>query len=99
MKQKTIADAMSPNEMKGVLSLVALNKLWPKDEIVKKWSVLGLEIKFRWRSKKNLWGRFGGGWNWALGFEASGSSINIMLLIFTIGIHKPKKEGKETPCP
>ena len=99
MKQKTIADVMSPKEMKGILSLVALNKLWPKDEIVKKWSVLGFEIKFRWRSKKNLWGRFGGGWNWALGFEASGRSINIMLLIFTIRIHKPKKEGKETPCP
>jgi len=92
MKQKRIADVMSPKEMKGILSIVALNKLSPKDEIVKKWSVLGFEIKFRWRSKNNLWGRFGGGWNWALGFEASGSSINIMLLIFTIGIHKPKKE-------
>ena len=99
MKQKTIADAMSPQEAKGILSMVALNKLLPKDEIVKRWSVLGFEIEFRWRSKKNLWGRFGGGWNWALGFEASGSSINIMLLIFTIGIHKPKKERKETPCP
>ena len=93
MKQKTIADAMSPKEMKGILSIVALNKLLPKDEIVKRWSVLGFEIKFRWRSKKNLWGRFGGGWNWALGFEASGSSINIMLLIFTVGIHRPKQGG------
>ena len=95
MKQKTLADVMSPKEMKGILSMVALNKLWPKDEIVKRWSVLGFEIKFRWRSKNNLWGRFGGGWNWALGFEASGSSINIMLLIFTIGIHKPKKESEQ----
>ena len=93
MKQKTIADAMSPNEIKGILSIMALNKLLPKDEIVKRWSVLGFEIKFRWRSKNNLWGRFGGGWNWALGFEASGSSINIMLLIFTIGIHRPKQGG------
>ena len=92
MKQKTIADVMAPKEMKGILSIMALNKLAPKYEIVKRWSILGFEIKFRWRSKKNLWGRFGGGWNWALGFEASGSSINIMLLIFTIGIHKPKKE-------
>ena len=92
MKQKTIADVMAPKEMKGILSIMALNKLAPKYEIVKRWSILGFEIKFRWRSKKNLWGRIGGGWNWALGFEASGSSINIMLLIFTIGIHKPKKE-------
>ena len=96
MKQKTIADAMSPKEMKGILSIVALNKLWPKDEIVKKWPVLGFEITFRWRSKKNLWGRFGGGWNWALGFEAGGSSINIMLLIFTIGIHKKMKPSANT---
>ncbi len=91
MEQKTIGDAMSPEEAKGILSLVALNKLCPKDEIVEKWSLFGLDIRFRWRSKKNLWGRFGGGWNWALGFQASGRTVHLMLLIFTITISKPKE--------
>lgn len=81
---------MTPKEMKGILSIVALNKLWPKEEIIKKWFLLGLTIKFRWRSKNNLWGRFGGGWNWAFGFQASGKTIHLMLLICTLTIYKTK---------
>ena len=95
MKQKRLADVMSPDEMKGILSIVALNKLWPKEEIFKEWSLLGIEIRFRWRSKNNLWGRFGGGWNWVLGFKVSGRTISLQLLICTLTFHKPHNAGEE----
>lgn len=42
-------------------------------------------VSFHWRAKDNLWGRFGGGWNWRLGFQASRSSIVFWFFIFSIG--------------
>lgn len=35
-------------------------------------------------SKADLFGRFGGGWNWNLGFQAGGSTLIINLLTFYI---------------
>jgi hypothetical protein len=40
-----------------------------------------LTVRFSWRSKKNSWGRFGGGWNWKAGFSAGGSTVYFHLLI------------------
>jgi hypothetical protein len=40
-----------------------------------------LTVKFSWRSKKNAWGRFGGGWNWKAGFSAGGNTIYLHLLV------------------
>jgi len=45
-----------------------------------------------YRSKENLWGRFGGGWNWKLGFQAGGSTVIISLLVCEIRICI-KKDG------
>ena len=96
MTQTKLRDVMTPKEMKGILSMVALNKLWPKEEIRREWNIGKLSIEFCWRSSKNLWGRFGGGWNWKLGFAASGSTILLHILIFTIMIWK-RKDNLTTP--
>jgi hypothetical protein len=37
-----------------------------------------------WRSSKSIWGRFGGGWQWKLGFQASRTIIIISLLVMEI---------------
>lgn len=42
------------------------------DEIVRRWTVFGIKIKFSWRSPRSLMGRFGGGWNWKIGVQAGG---------------------------
>jgi len=55
-----------------------------KLRIDKKWKCGRLDIRFKWRSKKNLMGRFGGGWNWKLGLQTGGSTIVISLLICEI---------------
>jgi hypothetical protein len=69
------------------VAIMRLNKLEQKQRITKKWLFGRLEITFDWRSKKNMWGRFGGGWNWKLGFQASGRTIKFNLLIFSICFH------------
>lgn len=56
--------------------------------------LLKLKGNFTIRSKTNSWGRFGGGWNWKLGFQAGGSTIIISLLIAELRInkYKPREE-------
>jgi len=93
--QTKVSDVLSPREANGVLSLVALNKLWPKKEIRKVWNKGRWQIRFSWRSKENLWGRFGGGWNWALGFMKSGRTILLYLLICSVSITRKKETANE----
>ena len=45
-------------------------------------------IKYERRSKDELWGRFGGGWDWELGFQLGGNTLIINLLIAYIRIDK-----------
>jgi hypothetical protein len=71
-------------EDKGILALAHLNKVLPKTEVLKKWRVGRLNIQYHWRSKKNFMGRFGGGWNWELGFQASGRTVILNCLVFTL---------------
>lgn len=42
--------------------------------------------RYGWRGSDGM-GRFGGGWNWCLGFRAGGSSIYIALLIGAISFN------------
>ena len=51
-----------------------------------------LEISIRHDSKKSVWGRFGGGWNWELGFQCGGRTIIFNLLVFSIRFYLKKKE-------
>lgn len=40
------------------------------------------------RPKSALWGRFGGGWNWSLGFQAGGRTLIVNLLTFSVRISR-----------
>jgi len=75
------------DEEKYILGVIRFNKSLSEKKIYKKVNVGRLEIYFHWRSKKNLWGRFGGGWNWKLGFQAGGRTIIFYFLIFSLGIN------------
>jgi len=42
----------------------------------------------------DLWGRFGGGWNWKVGIQVGGSSVIITLLTFSIRFGRITDERK-----
>ena len=58
----------------------------------KKFKLWKLEITITWRSKKSLMGRFGGGWNWELGFQSSRTTIIFNLLILSVRIYLNLKD-------
>lgn len=49
-----------------------------------------LRIVFDFVSKDSFMGRFGGGWNWKLGFQIGGKTIILNLLIFSLRIEIEK---------
>jgi len=53
-------------------------------EIRHTWNIGKLSIQYHWRSSKNSWGRFGGGWNWKFGFQAGGKTLILELLVFSL---------------
>lgn len=72
------------DEESFAVTVIRLNKASPRTEIVRTWRLGRISVTFSWRSKKNLWGRFGGGWNWKLGFIAGGGTVIFDLLIFSL---------------
>ena len=85
--QKTEQPMITPEE--GFwLNMLRLNKATPRLEIRKSWELWRFRVTFSWRSKKNLWGRFGGGWNWKLGVMVGGSDIILDILVFSLRISK-----------
>jgi len=86
-----IADRVLPKaEQEGILAICALNRLEQRREIYKKIKIGGVGISFHWRSSKCLWGRFGGGWQWAVGFEASNRTLLLNCLIFSVMIWRER---------
>ena len=75
-----------------VVAVVRHNQQTKTLEITKRCRLGRLEITFNWRSRKNLWGRFGGGWNWELGFQASTTTIIINLLVFSLRFYWGKRK-------
>jgi len=45
-----------------------------------------LHVSMLHRSRKQWMGRFGGGWNWNLGFQAGGRTVIFNLLVFSIRV-------------
>ncbi len=76
----------------GLLAIIRLNQICSRKEISITHKLGRIQFNLRWRSKDNLWGRFGGGWNWEFGFVAGGHTIIFNLLIFSIRIEY--KTGK-----
>lgn len=69
---------------KWVEPMLAVNKLLHTDEIRQSITVGPLFVEFLWRSKRNLWGRFGGGWNWIVGVEIGRTTVICNLLVFSL---------------
>ena len=91
-----MTDMPITTEERGWITIMRINKLLDKKEIRKKVCINRLEVFFLWRSKKNLWGRFGGGWNWKLGFQAGGKTLIVSFLIADVMLTlKSKKEADD----
>ena len=50
-------------------------------------SIGRLKVRFEWKASRKYLGRFGGGWNWSLGFKAGGSTLILFLLIASLRFH------------
>ena len=50
-----------------------------------------LAISFEWRKASNAWGRFGGGWQWKLGFQYGYRCLIISLLVADLRIEMERK--------
>lgn len=90
IRQLKVADIIPQAEQNGILALCALNKPERERKVYKKIKLGKLNISLDWRSSKCLWGRFGGGWQWALGFETSKRTLLLNCLVFSIMIWREK---------
>ncbi len=52
----------------------------------KKFNIGKFEFVYERKDKSSLMGRFGGGWNWELGFRAGGKTVILLLLIASLRI-------------
>lgn len=77
---------------KGILAVVRMNEALPRTEVRREFNIGRLRIVYYWRAKSNFWGRFGGGWNWQLGFRAGGRTVILNLLVFLLRFDVAKKE-------
>jgi hypothetical protein len=93
MKSKNIPLDQITDEEKGILGIVRLNKIFPRKGIVKVWKIRRLRVKFEWNSKHNLWGRFGGGWNWELGIQIGRTTVIVNILVFSVRFDIESKKG------
>lgn len=95
---KTIKTTVTPEE--GFwLGVLRLNRAERKIEIARNWQVGRLRIRFLWRSRKNLWGRFGGGWNWHIGVQVGSTTINVYLLVAMVSASWTKAAPLDAPPP
>ena len=72
----------------AIIAVVRNNKANQPLEIRREWKIGKYEICYKRKPNKEGWGRFGGGWNWKLGFQAGGKTIIISLLVADIRISK-----------
>ena len=49
-----------------------------------RWSRCGWRVALQWRPGSNPMGRFGGGWQWALGVRVGRSTVLVELLVATL---------------
>jgi len=76
-----------------ILTLIKLNRLFPiKWNFIKKIRFGNWRISLEKREKDNLWGRFGGGWNWKLGFQWGKDVFIFYWFVGTLNIRKKSKK-------
>jgi len=74
----------------AAVEIMRLNKATPRKEVRREWRIGRWRFVYNRRSKDSLWGRFGGGWNWELGFQIGGSTVIINLLVASLRINRVK---------
>lgn len=82
--------SLTPEEA-AIVAITRINKAAPRKGSSHAWTFGRWAIKYERRSKDNMWGRFGGGWNWKVGFQAGGSTVIIDLLVASIRISRVRK--------
>lgn len=79
-----------------IYNILKINKAFPVAYTVdKRWFFAGRSWHLEVRSKNNLWGRFGGGWNWHIGAQWGESTIIWYLLIGMLRVSKMTREEHE----
>ena len=68
---------------------------WIKYYINWKKRIGRLYLSFQWRRKDSFMGRFGGGWNWELGFQIGEGTIIFNLLFCNLEITWKRKKTNE----
>jgi hypothetical protein len=87
-----MSDPITDSE-RGIIAIARLNRAEKKQEIRKTFHIGRLDVTYHWQSKKSLWGRFGGGWNWELGFMAAGRTVIVNLLVASLRFYLKKREA------
>ena len=59
--------------------------------IVKTWKMSRYVILFEWRKASSPLGRFGGGWDWAVGVQVGKRTVIFNLLVASLKISRFKK--------
>ena len=89
-------DIVLTDAEKGAIGLMRYNEATRKDryrgEINWSRNLGRIKVSVTKKSRKRLWGRFGGGWNWELGFQASRSTVILNLLVLSVRIYRRKKD-------
>lgn len=63
-------------------------RMMKTQEVVRTLRVGAWKVRYRWRSRHAPFGRFGAGWQWALGFRLGRGTLLVNCLIFSITISK-----------
>lgn len=67
-----------------MIAVMRANQARPRAEVCKSIRLGRLAVTYRWRSSREPWGRFGGGWNWKLGVQAGGGTVILALLVCSL---------------
>jgi len=81
-------------EEAAAIDIMRFNKAEKRREVSWRKQIGRLKIHYNWRSRKNLWRRFGGGWNWKLGFQAASRCIIINLLVCSLRLEIVDRKGE-----
>lgn len=76
------------------VSMIRLNNATPRKQRKVSFYRPGLEITIDYRHASNLWGRFGGGWQWEFGFQAAGRTLILRCLFFSVFFRLKRRTGK-----
>ena len=79
---------------RGIVALVRFNDQHPTKYVYRfGFRVGSVEVRFQQRRRSNLWGRFGGGWDWKLGAQLGPPTLILFLFVMSITIARLRMYG------